>query len=162
MIRIDFDVDKWRFLSYDEIGEKIMETAERIESKPFEKDLIAEYGTDPGMTVEPSMTEGYPAHIESVLYDGAFTKGAYTMEKVGDVSAPIVSSFGVHILEYTRDIPEGAVEMTEAIRSALKAELLAAAESTLFNAKMDELMAAAQVEYTEAAAPYRPTEAAAQ
>ena len=75
VIRIDFDVDKWRFLSYDEIGEKIMETAERIESKPFEKDLIAEYGK---MIVNLSKAVGE--------YDKKFADRLITRDGYGEMS----------------------------------------------------------------------------
>ena len=35
------------------------------------------------------------------------------LEKVGDVSNPIVGQYGVHILQYLRDVPGGAVELTD-------------------------------------------------
>ena len=33
------------------------------------------------------------------------------MEKIGDISEPVVGSYGVHILQYVRDVPSGAVEL---------------------------------------------------
>jgi parvulin-like peptidyl-prolyl isomerase len=82
-------------------------------------DLILEYGTDPGMQDEATRKAGYPVHKDSILYDPAFTAGAVALEKVGDVSDPIVGQNGVHILHYLRDIPGGVVELSEEIHEEI-------------------------------------------
>lgn len=117
-------------------------------------DLIAEYNTDPGMTQEPYATTGYSVHIESIVWDPAFTKGAYTMTTVGEVSAPVISSFGVHIMEYTCDIPAGVKAMDEATANSIKAQLIENAEAEAFNAQMEIWMNEATITYTTAAAEY--------
>ena len=115
---------------------------------PF-ADLIAEYGNDPGMTQEPNKTDGYAVHKESILWDPVFTEGAMALEKVGDVSEPVLGSHGVHILHYTRDIPAGAVELTEEIRSELHDELLSEKENTAVSAMKEEWKKEAKIEYTD-------------
>ena len=76
--------------------------------------LIAEYNTDPGMTGD-TLTEGYKVHAESMTYVQEFTDGAFSekMQQPGDISDPVVTSYGVHVLYYLKDIPAGAVAMTE-------------------------------------------------
>ena len=115
---------------------------------PF-ADLIAEYGTDPGMTREPNKTNGYAVHADSILWDPAFTAGAMGLKNVGDVSEPVLGSSGIHILHYTRDIPAGAVEFTEEMRAKLSEELLSDKENTAVMAMMDGWKAAAEIVYTE-------------
>ena len=115
---------------------------------PF-ADLIAEYGTDPGMEVEPNKSQGYMVHADSVLWDPAFISGAMTLEKVGDVSEPVLGSSGVHILFYLRDVPAGAVDMTEEIRNTLHDELLAEKEADANSAMVDRWIAEADIQYTE-------------
>ncbi|MCR4876415.1 MAG: peptidylprolyl isomerase, partial [Clostridiales bacterium] len=115
---------------------------------PF-ADLIAEYGTDPGMTQEPNKTNGYAVHADSILWDPAFTAGAMGLKNVGDVSEPVLGSNGIHILHYTRDIPAGAVEFTEEMRAKLSEELLSDKENTAVMAMMDGWKAAAEIVYTE-------------
>lgn len=124
---------------------------------PFE-DLIAEYGNDPGMTAEPNRSQGYSVHSESILWDPAFTEGAFSMEKVGDISAPVVGSYGVHILYYLRDVPGGAVEMTPDIRSEIYDTLVSARENDIVTATLAEWKAAAEIVYTEAGLDYQPVE----
>lgn len=82
--------------------------------------LIAEYGADPGMTQESTLKEGYKVHAESVIYDAAFTAGAFQekMQKPGDVSDPVVGQFGIHILYYLDDVPGGLI-MTDTIHSEI-------------------------------------------
>ena len=66
------------------------------------QNLIAAYGTDPGMQDEATLAAGYKVHQDSIIYDSAFTEGAFQekMQKIGDVSDPVVSQFGIHILYY--------------------------------------------------------------
>ncbi|NLX82785.1 MAG: hypothetical protein GXZ04_03085 [Clostridiales bacterium] len=96
-------------------------------------DLIKEYGEDPGMTVPANLEEGYPVHAQSILYDPAFTAGAFSqkMQKVGDVSDPVVGSYGIHILYYLRDVPAG-LELTDSIRQEIEDYLTAKKQNELF------------------------------
>lgn len=98
----------------------------------FEK-LIEEFGKDPGMQDKNNLTEGYRVHQESVVWDPAFTKGAFSekMTKPGDVSDPVVSAHGVHILKYLRDVPSGLI-MTDAIRSDIVDYLRAVKENQAY------------------------------
>ncbi|GHU68940.1 hypothetical protein FACS1894184_12020 [Clostridia bacterium] len=99
--------------------------------------LIEQYGIDPGMKGEPAKTEGYAVHAKSILYDDAFQQGAMALQKVGDVGEPILSSFGVHILEYTRDIPEGVVELTDTLKEDFRAELIVEKQNAAIDAQFD-------------------------
>ncbi|MBR5384111.1 MAG: peptidylprolyl isomerase [Clostridia bacterium] len=89
------------------------------------QNLIAAYGTDPGMADEATLAAGYHVHPESMLYDSAFTEGAFQekMQEVGDVSDPVVSQFGIHILYYLADVPGGLI-MTDEIRSEIEEYLI--------------------------------------
>ncbi|MBE5786094.1 MAG: hypothetical protein E7324_00975 [Clostridiales bacterium] len=60
------------------------------------------------------------------------------MLKPGDVSDPVVGSYGIHILYYLRDIPGGYVELDENIYSQIESYLVS--EKT--NAAISEAMAA--------------------
>lgn len=110
------------------ILDSVQSTVDEIMAKfeagtPF-ADLVAEYGVDPGMKTEPYITEGYTIHKDTLTnYDPAFLEAALELKEVGDISDPILSSFGVHILYYLRDIPAGAVELTDEIKLAVTEEL---------------------------------------
>ena len=68
----------------DEINQKL------ADGVSFDE-LIQEYGTDPGMQDAATRAEGYSVHMDSTNWDAAFTAGAFTMEKIGDISEPVVA-----------------------------------------------------------------------
>ena len=124
---------------------------------PF-AELIAEYGTDPGMQSEPYKSEGYAVHADSIVWDPAFIEAAMSIPEVGGVSEPAVGSYGVHIVYYLRDIPGGPVELTEEMQNELRETLMAEKENELFNAAMAQLMGEAEIVYTEYADDWREPE----
>lgn len=125
----------------DEINQKLAEGVSFAE-------LVATYGTDPGMEQEPAKSEGYPVHMDSIIWDPAFVQAAFSVDKVGDVAQPVVGSYGVHIVQYTRDVPAGPVEYTADIQLALHEAALSQKENEQFNATMEAWMAEAQVTYS--------------
>ena len=121
----------------------------KLENGVSFEDLIAEYGTDPGMQTESNLKNGYPIHADSIIYDANFTKAAAALEKVGDVSDPVISSFGIHILHYLRDIPAGAIELTEEQKEQLKADIESERISLAFSEYYDQWLASSDVVWTE-------------
>ena len=113
-------------------------------------DLIAEYGEDPGMTVEANLRDGYPVHAASIVYDPAFTQGAYSeeMRQVGDVSQPVASSFGIHILHYLRDVPSGLI-MTGEIQQEIEDYLVSVKQNEVFNTAFDSWLEGVDLVYHE-------------
>ena len=105
--------------------EVIDEIYDRLDKGESFQDLIAEYGTDPGMKDAQYLAEGYKVHAESMIYDTAFTAGAFQerMQKPGDVSDPVVGSFGIHILYYLADVPGGLI-MTDSIHDEIAQTLV--------------------------------------
>ena len=132
----------------DEINAKIAEGADFDE-------LIATYAvkadgtpTDGGMTAEPYKTSGYEVALESTNYVGPFVKATFSVDNIGDVSAPYLSEFGVHIVKYIADVPAGPVAMTPEQREASRAALLESKKSDLYSSALMSWMDAAQIEYT--------------
>lgn len=135
----------------DEINQKMADGATFAE-------MIELYGTDPGMKQEPAKSEGYPVHMDSIIWDPAFVKGAFMVDNVGDIADPVVGSYGVHIIQYTRDVPSGATELTEELRSELYAELLTEKENAEYAKVMDQWMSEADIVYSTEAAAMLPAE----
>ncbi len=138
--------------AYDAIIASVQPTIDEINQKladgtPF-ADLIAEYGSDPGMQSEPYASEGYSVHQDSVIWDSAFVKAAFSVENVGDVSEPVLGSYGVYIVYYLRDIPAGAVELTDDIKETLKSSLLSTKENDAFSSTMNAWRSVSTIEYT--------------
>ena len=113
-------------------------------------ELILEYGTDPGMQDEATRSTGYPVHKDSIIWDPAFTAGAIALEKIGDVSEPILGQYGVHILHYLRDIPAGAIELTDEMKKEFHDELLDEKRSAALNTALEQWITESAIAYTEA------------
>ena len=111
-------------------------------------ELVAAYGKDPGMTQEPAKSEGYRVHHDSVIYDQAFTDGAFTLDQIGQVSEPVISTFGVHLIHYLNDVPAGPVPVTEDMRAALQQQLKNQKDQGKFQTLMEEWKAASTITYT--------------
>lgn len=142
-------IDAARQAIMDSVQAQVDEIMAKYASGTPFVDLIDEYGTDPGMKQEPTRTEGYAVHADSILWDKAFTEGAMALKEIGDVSEPVLGSHGVHLLHYTRDIPGGAVEVTEEIRKQLEEELLSEKETAAVTEMVEGWMNEAEIVYTE-------------
>ena len=80
------------------------------------------YSYDTGVAPEDA---GYLIHANSVLWDDGFLKAAMALEHPGDVSEPVVTSAGVHIILYAGDEPAGAFALTQEQQALLEQEALA-------------------------------------
>lgn len=135
----------------DEINQKLADGAAFA-------DLVAEYGTDPGMTQEPNKTDGYSVHMDSIIWDPAFVSAAFSVDHVGDVAEPVVGSYGVHIVQYTRDVPAGPVALTDELKETLRETLLQQKQDELYSATLEAWEAAAVITYSDEVADLAPAE----
>lgn len=101
--------------------------------------LVAEFNEDTGM---PAI--GYAIRSGYAYFVTEFTDAAMALENVGDVSAPVKSNYGYHILQYSADIPEGAVSL-DSVRDTLEAEVLSAKQGEAYNAALEGWISEANV-----------------
>ena len=88
--------------------------------------LMEQYGQDPGMQTSPAKENGYPVSADSTNWVTEFRDAAMALENVGDVSEPVRSEYGIHIIKYVSDAVEGEVGL-DAVRDALETYEFAAA-----------------------------------
>ena len=88
-------------------------------------------------------------HPDSIAFDANFTQAAAALEKVGDVSDPVVSQFGIHILYYLRDVPAGQLEMSEEERAQLQSDIESERVSLAFSEYFDQWVENADIVWTE-------------
>ena len=146
----------------DSVQSTIDEIMAKYEGGTSFDDLIKEYGTDTGMKDDAKRAEGYMVHKDSILWDPTFTAAAMALEKVGDVSKPVVSQFGVHILQYLKDIPGGAVELTDEMKNQFRETLTDEMKQEALSTALDEWMAASEIVYTEEGEAWKLPEAEAE
>lgn len=130
--------------------EKLDEIYGRIENGESFDMLIAEYNTDPGMSGE-NLKNGYAVHEETVVFMQEFTDGAFSekMQKVGDVSDPVVTSYGIHILYYLKDIPGGAIEYTDDVKKAIEEYCIGIEQDALLRQWLSDYGVEYTTEYAE-------------
>ncbi len=141
------DVEAARQAVLDSCKEQIDAIYSRLENGESFEALIAEYGTDDGMKNEEYLKNGYAVHPDSMSYDADFVAGAFSekVQKVGDVSDPVVSQFGIHILQYVKEIPGGPVEMTDAIHDEILEYLTSSKENSFYSEAVDGWVSASEI-----------------
>lgn len=107
------------------------------------EDLIAEYGTDPGMS-SGAYPDGYEVSLASYSYATEFISATFSVSEVGQVSEPVLSDFGVHIVKYVGDVPGGSIELTDDLKAVISQNLLDEKSNVILN----DWHAAADIQYT--------------
>lgn len=80
------------------------------------------YSCDTGVTPEDA---GYLLHADSVLWNATFLEAALALEHPGDVSEPVITSAGVHIILYAGDEPAGPLALTQEQQDLMRQAALA-------------------------------------
>ena len=86
---------------------------------------------------------GYPVHPDSKNWPEDFIKAAMSLKTPGDISEPVYSDAGIHILCYASDIPAGEHELTGEERETL----IASALNYYQNQELEKVMADWREEY---------------
>ena len=124
-------------------------TIEEIQAKlaageTFES-LITEYNQDPGMTADST---GYAVSAVSTNWVPEFTEASMALQAIGDVSEPVRSSYGIHLIQYASDIAEGEVGL-ENVREELTNELLIDKQNNTVNEALTQWVEDAKVKIYE-------------
>ena len=73
---------------------------------------LAEGNLEADLGSEELPDGGYPIHADSKNWPEEFLSAAMALAKTGDISKPIYSDLGIHILYYASDIPAGEHALT--------------------------------------------------
>lgn len=115
-----------------ELQTKIDDIYARLEAGEDFAALMAEYNEDQGMDAEPAKSTGYYVCADSQTWVPSFRDGAMALEKVGDVSEPVATNYGVHIIRYQGDVTPGAVPF-EQIKDVAEANVTADKQNAAYN-----------------------------
>jgi len=127
----DDEANKLREEAYNaEMQEKVNGIMNLIESGSDFNELQETYNDDGG-------NDPYPVIVGSEIYVSEFTNAVFSVDNIGDVAAPAVSDFGVHIIKY-----EGDDVVTEAdiadIRKSMGEFILEQKQTSVQQAAYDE------------------------
>ena len=128
--------------AYAAIQPTVDEVLEKIEAGEDFDALIEQYGQDPGMETSPAKENGYPVSADSTNWVTEFRDAAMALANVGDVSEPVRSDYGIHIIKYVSDAVEGEVGL-DAVRDALETEVLTQKQEEAYNAAVEAWVAEA-------------------
>ena len=109
-------------------------------------ELMDEYGCDAALKSEPMRSEGYYVSDHSYVNSVEYVEGSMMLEQPGQVSAPLRSVFGVHLVEYIGDVAPGQVPLEE-VADAVRAEALRQKQAEYYDQQRQALLQAAHVKY---------------
>ena len=124
---------------------QVLELRARIDAGEDFMALMEEYGEDPGMKNEPYMSKGYYVSADSAMWEPNFRDAAMALERVGDVSDPVLTGYGLHLILYSADLTPGAVPLEE-VRGSLEAGALSALEEKAIEEAVQAAVDAAKIE----------------
>ena len=134
----------------DAMYETLDATAKEIQDKLAEGQsfaaLMEEYGCSPALKEGPLHTEGYFINGNSFVNSAEFVEGSMMLEQPGQVSSPLRSPAGLHLVEYVGDVTPGEVPLAD-IRDAVAAAALKQKQTEYYEQQRDALLEAAQVKY---------------
>lgn len=116
-----------------EVTDRIYERLKNGES--FET-LMSEYSIDPEQ--QATGDAGYLFHPESEQWAESFREAAAKLKKEGDLSEPVLTDAGVHIIRYMSAVKGGVHQLTDAEQQALRHSALKAKRTEALNEKLKE------------------------
>jgi len=123
-------IDKREEVTMPLIQDTLDAIDERLAAGIDIKTLVSKYSAD---VSERNVTgTGYPLHAQSEGWPKEFIEAGMALEKPGDVSKPVLTDRGIHILYYDSDVPAGEHVLTEDEKELLK-------ESALYYYQVEEL-----------------------
>ena len=108
--------------------------------------LMDEYGCSDYLKDEPLRSQGYYISSESQLNSAEFIQGAMELEQPGEVSVPVRSPLGLHLIQYIGDVTPGAVPF-ESVKDAVRADLLEIRQDEFYEDYVSSLLSEANVKY---------------
>ncbi|MBQ9952507.1 MAG: peptidylprolyl isomerase [Clostridia bacterium] len=110
---------------YTDLDAKADSIVEELNAGADFEALMEKYGQDEAVKYEPVKSTGYTVSANSFnQFSSEFIEGCMMLENIGDVSVPVHSVGGVHIIKYIGDAVPGEVAL-ENLRATLEAEVLA-------------------------------------
>lgn len=129
-------LDEAKEAAYANVQPTIDEILAKLEAGGDFDALMEEYGEDTGMQASPAKETGYPVCEGSTTWVAEFTEAAMALEKIGDVSPAVRTSYGIHILQYAGDAAEGAADY-DGVKETVRADLLTQKQDALYNETVD-------------------------
>lgn len=130
----------------DALMPTMQDIQQRLNSGEKIDTLIAEYGEDPGMTSGTSAVIGYLVGASTKTYLSEFSEAALKLTAVGQVSDPVATYYGLHVLQTIKVYSKGTVPFDE-IKDAIKAALLPSKQQEKYDETIAQWKSEAAISY---------------
>ncbi|MEG1605360.1 MAG: peptidylprolyl isomerase [Clostridia bacterium] len=132
-----------------EVQPKVDAVTKRLADGEDFQTLIDVVGQDPGMKAGSAYADtGYALCATTTQFYPAFTSAGMALAKVGDVSEPVLTGAGYHIIRYNSDLPSGEVPF-ETVQAALRTSVEAETLKKAFSDKLNEWASASVITYSD-------------
>ena len=134
----------------DELFKPLEATANEITEKlkagaSFDA-MLDEYGADETMKEEPVRSQGYYISENSFMFSAEFVQGSMILDRPGQISSPLRSASGLHLVQYVGDVAPGEVPLEEVFEQ-MKAAALEIKQDTYYEEQTTALLDNANVRY---------------
>ena len=109
-------------------------------------ELMDEYGCDETLKSEPMRSQGYYISDHSYVNSVEYVEGSMLLEQPGQVSAPLRSMFGLHLVEYIGPVAPGEVPLSD-VMDAMREAALKEKQAAYYAQQRQALLDAANVKY---------------
>ena len=125
---------------------RAQEALDKLQTGTGFTELMDEYGCDELLSEEPLRSEGYYISSDSYINSVEYVEGSMMLETPGQISTPLRSAFGVHLVEYIGDVAAGEVPLDQ-VAEAVRAETLALKQSEYYETQREAMLEQANVKY---------------
>lgn len=140
---------------YNSIKAKADEVLAKVKAGEDFDALVAQYGEDDGMKVEPNKSQGYLFSKDSSFVE-PFKQAALSLSNVGDTTDLVATEYGYHIIKLTERLQSAAVPF-EQVKEVITSTLADQKGSELWTQRIDEWTKASAVQtYVERVADVKP------
>ena len=131
---------------YAPLEEKAREAQEKLAAGAEFESLMDEYGCSDAFKTEPLRSQGQYIADDTFIYSQEFVEAALILEQPGQVSSPVRSYAGVHLVQYIGDAPAGEIPMAE-VEDAVRAQALSRKQAIAYDQQRDAMLEQAHPKY---------------
>lgn len=106
--------------------------------------LMKEFNEDASAEIEPFASQGSYVSADSVVWPAEFVQAAMALKNPGDVSQPVMVYYGMYLIRYEGEVPEGPVAVDK-IHDALMREAVETKKQQAYQDQIDQWYAQADV-----------------
>lgn len=131
---------------YAPLETKAQEVVDKLNAGEDFGALMDAYGTSDYLKDEPLRSQGYYLNSDTFVNSDEYVQGAMELERPGQVSVPVRSTLGVHLIQYIGEVTPGAIPL-EQVRDAVRDDLLETRQDEYYEDYVNDLLSNTNVTY---------------